>query len=501
MRARLALAAIDTKCVSAFNCDAGTREIKVAWHRQAIVNPVPGGFAPGPYRARSEPAADQSTAHACHLPGARNVTATGIDNERNWFGHPAGLTILFLTETWEKFSFYGMRALLVYYLVKQVGFSQPEASLIYGAYSGCIYLTPIVGGYIADRWLGRRRSVILGGAIMTVGHAMMATPQLLFAALAMIVIGNGFYLPNLASQIKGLYPPDDTRRASAYSVYYVGVNIGGFLAPLVCGTLGELYGWHWGFGAAGVGMALGLIIYTLGGPLLPPEPRKRPAEQTAERSDLSLRALVPVLALVMVAVVIYRGAYEQIGNTIALWADTSIDRSIGSFTIPGSWFQALNPLLVFALTPLLVRRWIAAAAHGNARSPLTKMALGAAGLMLAYLGLAIVTLIAGDARLHWMWLVAFIGLLTLAELYILPTGLALFAQIAPPGHQATTVAIWFLGLFAGNLLAGAMGTLWQALPREGYFLVMAGLAAGAAGILIGLDRRAQQLGLTSTSHQ
>lgn len=427
------------------------------------------------------------------------MIATIHGRQRNWFGHPPGLTILFLTETWEKFSFYGMRALLVYYLVKQIGFSQPQASLIYGTYSGCIYLTPIVGGYIADRWLGRRRSVILGGAIMTVGHAMMGTPQLLFPALAMIVIGNGFYLPNLASQIKGLYPQEDSRLSSAYSVYYVGVNLGGFLAPLICGTLGELYGWHWGFGAAGIGMAAGLVIYTIGGPLLPPEPLDRRTGRAIEPSNSSLTALIPVLAMVMVAVVIYRGAYEQIGNTIALWADTSIDRTIGSFTIPGSWFQSLNPLLVFILTPLLVQRWIMAARRGTARSPLTKMALGAAGLMLAYVGLAVVTLIAGDAQLNWIWLVAFITLLTLAELYILPTGLALFAQIAPTGHQATTVAIWFLGLFAGNLLAGAMGTLWEVLPRNGYFLVMAGLAAVAAAILIGLDRRAQRLGLTGAN--
>jgi POT family proton-dependent oligopeptide transporter len=188
----------------------------------------------------------------------------------DWFGQPRGLTILFLTDMWEQFSFYGMRALLVFYMTKQLGFAQQRASLIYGLYAAGVYFTPILGGVISDRWLGRRNAVILGGLIMAAGHFMMAVPALFYPALATIACGNGLFLPSLPGQINGLYAPNDPRRRSAYNVYYVGINVGGFLAPLVVGTLGELYGWHWGFGAAGVGMIVGLLTYVAGRKYLPP---------------------------------------------------------------------------------------------------------------------------------------------------------------------------------------------------------------------------------------
>ena len=169
---------------------------------------------------------------------------------QTWFGQPRGLTVLFLTEMWEVFSYYGMRALLVYYMTKQLLIGQEKASLIYGTYTAMAYFTPIFGGIIADRWLGKRRAVIIGGSIMAAGHFMMTFEPLFYFALATIALGNGLFFPSLPSQIDGLYRPDDPRRSWAYNVYYVGINLGGFLAPLICGTLGELYGWHWGFGAA-----------------------------------------------------------------------------------------------------------------------------------------------------------------------------------------------------------------------------------------------------------
>ena len=165
-------------------------------------------------------------------------------NQLTWFGQPRGLTILFLTEMWEQFSYYGMRALLVYYMTKQLAVGQEKASFIYGIYTAVAYFTPIFGGMIADRWLGKRRAVIIGGSIMAAGHFMMTFEPLFYAALATIAIGNGLFLPSLPSQINDLYRADDPRRGWAYNVYYVGINIGGFLAPLVCGTLGEFYGWH-----------------------------------------------------------------------------------------------------------------------------------------------------------------------------------------------------------------------------------------------------------------
>ncbi|HEY6925939.1 MAG TPA: oligopeptide:H+ symporter, partial [Steroidobacteraceae bacterium] len=193
------------------------------------------------------------------------VTAEAAHRESQWFGQPKGLTILFLTQMWEQFSYYGMRALLVYYMTRGLLLGQEKASLIYGAYTATAYLTPIFGGLVADRWLGRRRAVIIGATIMAAGHFMMSFDALLYVALATIALGNGLFLPSLPSQIATLYETDDPRRARAYNIYYVGVNLGGFLAPLICGTLGEVYGWHVGFAAAGVGMLIGLLVYVLGG--------------------------------------------------------------------------------------------------------------------------------------------------------------------------------------------------------------------------------------------
>ncbi|WP_332767721.1 peptide MFS transporter [Phenylobacterium sp.] len=417
--------------------------------------------------------------------------------EQTWFGHPRGLTVLFLTEMWEIFSYYGMRALLVYYMTKQLLIDQAHASLIYGLYTASAYLTPIVGGLISDRWLGRRNAVILGGSIMALGHFMMASESLLYSALAVIALGNGLFMPSLPSQVAGLYRPDDPRRGSAFNVYYVGINLGAFLAPLVCGTLGEVYGWHWGFAAAGVGMVGGLAIYIAGRRHLPPElpktaagpdrPDGLPARDLAQRIWL----LVGVAA----AVVVFRVAYEQTGNTVALWADAGVDRRLtaGGWAIPMTWFQSLNPLLVFVLTPFLVARWTREAKRGREASTIVKMAIGAAVVGLAFLILAAVSFATEDARVSWLWLAAFFTVLTVGELYILPVGMGLFGRLAPPRIAATTIAVWCLAIFAGNLAAGAVGVLWSRIPHGPFFLLIAGFAGASSLILLLFDRPTRKI--------
>ncbi|MDB5708316.1 MAG: proton-dependent oligopeptide transporter, family, partial [Sphingomonas bacterium] len=206
--------------------------------------------------------------------------------EETWFGQPRGLTILFLTNMWEQFSYFGMRALLMYYMTKELLIGQGHASVVYGAYTACAYFTPIIGGVVADRLLGKKRAVILGASIMAAGHFMMTFESLLYVALATIALGNGLFLPSLPSQINDLYGPGDPRRAWAYNVYYVGINIGGFLAPLLCGTIGEAYGWHYGFGLAGIGMVAGLVIYLAGQRYLP-----TPAAPVATTDDRSTKAI------------------------------------------------------------------------------------------------------------------------------------------------------------------------------------------------------------------
>jgi len=408
--------------------------------------------------------------------------------EPTWFGQPRGLTILFLTEMWEIFSYYGMRALLVYYMTKQLLIGQEKASVIYGTYTAMAYFTPIFGGVIADRWLGKRRAVIIGGAIMAAGHFMMTFEPWFYAALATIALGNGLFLPSLPSQIDSLYRAGDPRRGRAYNVYYVGINIGGFLAPLVCGTLGEFYGWHWGFGAAGVGMLAGLMIYVAGGKYLPePLPSRRPAPVAAHGSPGSYRSTFLLLGAIVLAVTVFRGVYEQIGNTVALWADTGIDRTTAWKTIPMTWFQSLNPLLVFVMTPALLAVWRRRAAAGYEQSSLRKMTVGALLVAAAYLLLAAVAVEAGTSRAGWLWLGLFFVVFTLGELYILPTGLGLFARLAPIGFGATTMAIWFLAIFSGSLAAGVVGTLWSRMSHALYFAVLAIIAGIAATLLYALD--------------
>lgn len=409
--------------------------------------------------------------------------------DKTWFGQPRGLTILFLTNMWELFSYYGMRTLLVYYMTKQLLFAQEKASFIYGAYTAMAYFTPILGGAIADRWLGKRNAVIIGGSIMAFGHFVMAFEPTFYIALATIALGNGLFLPSLPSQINDLYAADDPRRGRAYNVYYVGLNIGGFMAPLVCGTLGEVYGWHYGFGAAGIGMFIGLLIYVFGRRYLPPEPARGVARVVDAQAVRGNHRKVWLLLLgVGIAATIFRGAYEQVGNTLPLLIDTGVDRVVAGFTIPMTWFQSLNPLLVISMTPLLLLHWRRRAEAGHETAPALRMAIGALIVAGAYVLLAAVTAVAGDTRIGWLWLVAFFVILTLGELYILPTGLGLFAKLAPPRLGATTVASWFLAIFSGSLLAGLVGTLWSKASHSGFFLLLAGLAVVAAALLWRLDR-------------
>jgi POT family proton-dependent oligopeptide transporter len=407
-----------------------------------------------------------------------------------WFGQPRGLTVLFLTQMWEQFSYYGMRALLVYYMTKQLMMGQERASFIYGLYTATAYFTPIVGGLIADRWLGKRRAVLIGGSIMAIGHFMMAFEPMFFLALATIALGNGLFLPSLPGQIGDLYRSGDPRRGWAFNVYYVGINIGGFLAPLICGTLGEVYGWHYGFGAAGIGMVAGLAIYIAGRRYLPPELPRAKSQRAAVRWADHRRVFMVLLA-VGLAVTVFRGAYEQVGNTVALWADSGVDRVVGTMTIPGTWFQSLNPLLVMLMTPPLLAYWHRRSQAGREHSALQKMAIGALIVAGSYLLLAAVAAVSSPGQASWLWLALFFVIFTLGELFILPTGLGLFARLAPAGVGATTVAAWFFAIFTGSLLAGAVGTLWSSLSQPAFFASLAVIATASAGLLLSIDRPAR----------
>ena len=296
---------------------------------------------------------------------------------------------------WEKFSFFGMRALLVYYMVKHLHFEQGYASLVYGTYAAGVYLTPILGAYISDRWLGKRRAIVIGSLTMAVGHFLMAFEPLFYVAMVTIAVGNGLFLPNLPSQVGQLYERDDPRRQSAYSIYYLGVNLGAFFAPLVCGTLGELYGWHYGFGAAGIGMCVGLAIYLAGSRYLPRGGvPNRPSRRRPKRSRSPSLGPAPR----------HRRSRSscfapRTSSRATRWPCGSTPASIARFggqTIPATWFQSLNPLFVFLLTPLVVAFWNRDTAPRPYRpGALRRMSLGAFGVALSYLLLGGVIAMAG----------------------------------------------------------------------------------------------------------
>jgi POT family proton-dependent oligopeptide transporter len=344
---------------------------------------------------------------------------------RSLFGHPPGLTILFLTQMWAEFSYFGLQALLVYYMTGQLHFSQYKSSMIFGVYGGAAFFSPFFGGMIADKWLGRTRSVVAGGVLMMLGHFAMAFPPLLFPALALVALGNGLFIPPLAVQVGALYGDDDPRKAHAFSAYYMGINLGGLLAPLVCGSLGELLGWHWGFAAAGIGMFAGLVIYLGFRRLLPADPRaKRHANRDGIPPAIDARAVRLLIAIVAV-VILFRIAYEQSGNVIALWVRDETDRSLfGLFTIPATWFQAINPLGIIIGTPLLIRRWSRHKDRAGAAQLMRRMSLGcvvAGGAMLVMVFAAIVNQSGGEPVSLW-WTIVYFILLTIGELLVIPVG-------------------------------------------------------------------------------
>lgn len=431
---------------------------------------------------------DAASLDASTAPGLRQGTL---------FGHPPGLTVLFMTQMWAEFSYFGLQALLVYYMTQHLEFTQAKSSLIYGAYGAAAFFSPFFGGIIADRWLGRTRSVVTGAGLMMAGHFAMASEALLFPALVLVALGNGLFLPPLAVQVGSLYQDGDPRQTQAFSAYYMGINLGGLLAPLVCGTLGEIYGWHWGFAAAGLGMLVGMVIYLRFRHLLPADPQPtRLARTTVGQRHLSdaewrnLRFLVAIIAVV----VLFRIAYEQSGNVIALWVDQQTDRTIDVFgtrrTIPATWFQSINPLLIILGTPLLIRFWSRLARRYGPANLLKRMSLGcaiAAASMVVMVAAAALNARTGQP-VGPGWVIGYFVLLTLGELLVIPVGLSLVGALSPVQVAAMAMGAWYIAKFLGSLLAGIMGAYWGVIPATIFFALGAASVAVAASLLYMLGR-------------
>jgi proton-dependent oligopeptide transporter, POT family len=441
---------------------------------------------------------------------------------RDFLGHPRGLAFLFSTEMWERFSYYGMRSLLVLYMVKflllpenagnVIGLTalrslfesmfgplgaQPFSSHIYGLYTGLVYFTPFFGGLIADRVLGQHKTIVIGASLMAIGHFMMAFEPLFLFALLALILGNGCFKPNMSAQVGTLYQHGDPRRDRAYSIFYVGINLGAFLAPLVCGTLGEEVGWHYGFGAAGVGMTLGLLIYlyALSSRALPMDEFHRSKAMGEYRGKLDRieRRAVIALLLLFLPNTLFWATYEQQGNTIALWADDYTDRTLNLIfwhgEIPTTWFQAFNPFMIFAFTPFIVALWARQAQRGTEPSSINKMALGCFGVTLANIIMAGAAWQAGGAPdASWLWLLGYFIVITIGELYLSPVGLSLVSKAAPARMVSMMMGVWLGTSFVGNFIGGWLGSFWSSMDKMHFFLMIAAVAALAGVVIAAFNR-------------
>jgi len=450
------------------------------------------------------------------------ATAAGPVETRDtgFFGHPKGLFILFLTEMWERFSYYGMRSLLVLYMLQYLfdplhlngnipGFAvvkstleaafgplsnQALSSQIYGLYTAFVYLTPIFGGLIADKLTGQRRAVVLGAIVMAIGEFTLMSPNLFFLGLFLLILGNGLFKPNISTQVGNLYKQGDPRRDGAFTIFYMGINLGAFLAPLVCGTLGQKVGWKWGFFAAGVGMILGLLLYIWGQKHLAPDLRMQSkaagSQKSKERQPITKDEWTRIVALLVLCAlnIIFWGVYEQQGNTMQVWATQNTHwPTVLGFQLPSSWFQAFNPLMIFAFAPLLTMFWAGQAKTGKEPSSVTKMAIGCFLLGLSYI---IMMVAAAGADEHTqrtiVWLVGTTFVLTIGELYLSPIGLSLVTKVAPARMVSMMMGAWFLSSFFGNYMNGFLGTFYEKMPKQAYFgmLTALGLLAGVLMVIV-----------------
>jgi proton-dependent oligopeptide transporter, POT family len=409
---------------------------------------------------------------------------------------PKGLFLLFFVEMWERFSYYGMRAILVLYMIKHLDFTTEKAGQLYGWYTGLVYLTPLLGGYIADRYLGQRKCILIGGLIMAIGEFSLAVPtlQFFYLGLGMLIVGNGLFKPNISTVVGSLYQQNDPRRDGGFTIFYMGINIGAFFSPLVCGTLGEKVGWHWGFIAAGIGMLLGMAMYMWGQKAMLGDLCTKPAIQhgnTIEDKPLTLveKQRIAVIFIMVFFSIFFWSAFEQAGSSLTLFADRETNRMINlfgySWEMPASYFQSLNPLFIVLLAPFFSKMWIRLGELGREPSTPVKFAAG-----LGLLALGFVIMIAGAAvyqqagPVSIMWLVGAYFFHTLGELCISPVGLSLVTKLAPLKFGSMMMGVWFLSSFAANLVGGYFAGNYDAMNHTLFYMIPTGTALGAAVLLL-----------------
>ncbi len=432
---------------------------------------------------------------------------------RGFFGHPRGLATLFFTEMWERFSYYGMRAFLILYMVHALNFDDKHAGSVYGTYTASAWALAIFGGIIADRWLGQYKSVLIGGIIIAIGHFTLVFHALpsFYAGLAFIAIGTGLLKPNVSGIVGSLYDTNDPRRDAGFSIFYMGINLGAALGPLVAGYLAQRVDWHVGFACAGVGMTFGLIQYILGRRHLQPAIDRLARQRRAEREEEAAPAArtasaapagptrggftalewkrLAAMAVFFVFAAIFWGAYEQAGSTLNLFGDRYTRTTILGFNFPSSWFVSVQAVLVILLAPVFAWLWTTLGKHENEPSTPAKFAIG-----LFFVGLSFVLLLVPAFRLQAspgirvspFWLVGCYFIQELGELSISPVGLSVFTKLSPAKIVGLMLGVWFLADSVGNKIAGLAAGFISSAPMPQLFGVIGGvcLAASVVAFLI-----------------
>jgi POT family proton-dependent oligopeptide transporter len=433
---------------------------------------------------------------------------TDLPQDKSFWGHPKGLGYIVFTEAWERFSFYGMQALLVLYMAghlfkpefaaKVLGFGafrsavegvfgplsvQALASQVFGLYVGMIYLMPVLGGLVGDRLTGRKKAVAAGAILMAIGHFMMAFEAAFLFALLLIILGCGLLKGNLAAQVGSLYARADSRRDQGYSLYCMAINIGVFVSPLVCGTLGELYGWHYGFGAAGIGMVIGTLVYLRGAKYLPDDAKRLKGEPGAKLQKGDGLAIFATLLMLLITS-LYWVAQSQVWNTYAIWARDRLDRNFLGFEIPVTWFQSLDGLAVLVLTPVAIAYWKWQAKKRTEPVELVKVAMGCGVFALACGLLTIGELIAGKDKVWLLWPVLFHFICAWGYLYAGPVTLAAISRSAPAPVNAMMLGAYYLSIFVGGVASGWLGRFYEHMTPGNFWLMHGAIVAAGAVILM-----------------
>ena len=420
------------------------------------------------------------------------INADTLNSQKQIFGHPAGLYVLFFTEMWERFSYYGMRAILVLYLVAEstpdtinpgLNWETGAALSLYGTYTMLVYVASIPGGWIADNILGQKKSVLYGGILLVLGHSILAVEEMwaFYTGLGLIIAGVGMLKPNISSMVGGLYAQGDVRRDKGFIIFYIGINVGAFLSSLIVGYVGETYGWHYGFGLAGIGMALGLAQYLYGQKYLRQVGDFIGDNKSEEGKDVLKKPLTSiekdrlvVLFLSFILVIVFWGAFEQAGGLMNIYASEKTDRLFMGWLVPASWFQSLNAMFIIFLGTTVATYWAKRKLKNQLSSSLFKMIIG---LIIMGTGFFFMSAAAtqyetqGSSAMYWLVLAYLFH--TIGELCISPVALSFITKLAPLKYASLTMGVYFAMTGFGNKLAGILGEASQSM---GEFTIFTGIA-------------------------